>query len=163
MLDFLKALVEKLRIDLLLASLAFAILLFKLFGFDVWWMIFVFCVTYITLLCIEKLLRDIREKRESKRQSLIRAAKARQEEEDLNDEVWKRFYVLDSQALGLLKNIYMAEKDPANPLIRYVHDGGVLAYEIDKNYNFKIPKVLSQYAVNTEFYILDHIESRYYD
>lgn len=139
MLEFLKALVEKLRIDLLLASLAFAILLFKLCGFDAWWMIFVFCLTYIAILGIEKLLRCIRKKRESKRQNLVKAANARQEEEDLNNEVWKRFYALDSQTLGLLKKIYLAEEDPANPLIRYVHDGGALAFEIDRSYDFKIP------------------------
>lgn len=103
MLDFLKALVEKLRVDLLLASLALAILLFKLCGFDAWWLIFVFCVTYIVILCVENWLKGIRKKQELKKQAIAKAAIDKQEEEDLNEEVWKRFYALDTQALGLVK------------------------------------------------------------
>lgn len=140
MLDFLKALVEKFRVDLLLASLAFAILLFKLYGFDAWWMIFVFCVTYIVILAVENWLKGFRKKKELKKQAIARAVKDKQEEEDFNEEIWKRFYALDDQTLGLVKTIYLAERDPVNPLIRYFHDGGALAFEIDNSYDFRIPK-----------------------
>lgn len=47
MLDFLKTLAERLRMELLLAALAIAILLFKIFDFDAWWMFFAFCVAYM--------------------------------------------------------------------------------------------------------------------
>lgn len=138
--DFFKALVEKLRVDLLLASLAVAILLFKVFDFDVWWMLFAFSIAYIVLLGAEKAVKAIRKKKELKKQAIARAIKEKREEEDLNEEVWKRFYALDSKTLGLVKTIYLAEKDPSNSLIRYIHDGGALAYEIDRDYNFRIPE-----------------------
>ena len=141
MIDFLKALVEKLRVDLLLASLAIAILFFKLCEFDAWWMVFVLSVSYITTLGVENGFKAIMKKRESKKKAIDQAAKTRQEEEDLNEEIWKRFFALDSQSLWLLKAIFVAEKDPTNPLIRYVRDGGSLAYEIDKSYVFRIPEV----------------------
>lgn len=140
MFDFLKALVEKLRVDLLLASLAIAILLFKLCGFDAWWLVFVFCVSYIVLLGVEKWLNNLRKKKDSKKRAKARAAMVKQDEDDLNEEVWKRFYALDPRMLGLLKTIYLAERDPANNLIRYIHDGGALAYEVENSYDFKIPK-----------------------
>ena len=138
-MEFLKALVEKLRVDLLLASLAIAILLFKVFGFDAWWMVFAFCVTYIFLLGVEKRVKTVREKKGMEKQKMAQNAKSRQEAVRHNEEVWKRFYALDSQLLDLLKTIYQAETDPANPLIRYIHDGGALAYQIDDSYGFRIP------------------------
>ncbi len=140
LVDFFKALVEKLRIVLLLASLAIAILLFKLFGLDIWWMLFTFSIAYIVLLGAEKAVKAIYQKKELKKQAIARAVKAKRDEEDLNEEVWKRFYALDSQQLGLVKTIYLAEKDPSNPLIRYIHDNGALAYDIDRDYNFRIPE-----------------------
>lgn len=140
LVDFFKALVEKLRIVLLLASLAIAILLFKIFGFDIWWMLFTFSIAYIVLLGAEKAVKTIRQKKELKKQAIARAVKAKREQEDLNEEVWKRFYALDSKNLELVKTIFLAEKDPFNPLIRYIHDGGALAYDIDRDYNFRIPE-----------------------
>jgi hypothetical protein len=140
MLDFLKAFVDKLRVDLLLGSLAVAILLFKLCGIDAWWMVFAFCVAYIGLLCIEHAIKVIREKKESKSRAIANTARLRQEEEDLNVKIWKRFYAMDSQALDLVKTIYLAPKDPTDSLTRYVQDGGTLAYEINENSVFWIPK-----------------------
>ena len=140
MLDFLKALIDKLRVDLLLASLAIAILLYKLCGFDIWWMVFVFCVTYIVLLGMELLFKDIRKSKEVKREYIAKVVEAKQEEEYLNEEIWKRFYALDTQTLVLVKTIYFAERDPNNPLIRYIQDGGNVAYHVEQNYFFRIPK-----------------------
>ncbi len=152
MLDFLKALVEKLRVVLVLASLAIAILLFKWLAFDVWWTVFAFCVAYIALLAIEKGVNAIKKKCELKKQAIVKSAKAKQEEDDFNEEVWKRFYALDAQTLGLVKTIFLAETDPGNPLIHYLHDGGTLAYEIDRSYDFRIP------ASDRVYYPLLHAE-----
>lgn len=138
MLDFFKAIVEKLRVDLLLASLAIAILLLKIFGFDIWWLFFTFSSAYIVLLCVEKGVRGIRQKRELQKRAIDKARKAKKDEERLNDEVWKRFYALDATSLGVVKTIYLAEKDPSNPLIHYIHDCGALAYEIDRSYDYRI-------------------------
>ena len=140
MLDFLKALIDKLRVNLLLASLAVAILLYKLCGFDIWWMVFVFCVTYIVILGIELLFKDIRKGKEVKRKHIAKVLEAKQEEAYLNEEIWKRFYALDNQTLDFVRTIYYAERDPNNPLIRYIQDGGNVAYLVEQNYIFRIPK-----------------------
>ena len=139
MLDFLKAIVDRLRMDLLLASLALAILLLKLCGFDTWWMVFAFCVSYIVMLGVEKWLNNNRKKKDLRKQAIAMATRVKQKEDNMNEEVWKRFYALDPGNLELLKTIYLADMDPGNSLIRYIHDGGALAYEIDRSYDFRIP------------------------
>lgn len=137
--DFFKALIEKLRVDLLLASLAVAILLFKLFGFDVWWMLFTFCIAYIVLLVAENAVKSIRHERELEKLDDARIKKAKNDSDKINEEVWKRFYALDSKSLDMVKKIYLSESDPSNPLRRYIQDGGTLEYEIANNYNYLVP------------------------
>lgn len=140
MQDFLKVLVDKLRIDLLLASLAIAILLFKFLAFDAWWMVFTFCVTYLALVGIEYAIKRNKKKRETLRDLQEKLMKKRQREEDFNEEVWKRFYALEKQSLDCVRRIYLSEKDPDNPYVRYIRDDGAMAFSIESNYDFRIPQ-----------------------
>ena len=139
MIDFLKTLAERLRMELLLAALAIAILLFKIFDFDAWWMIFAFCVAYIALLGAESAIKGIANNREANKMQHARALEAKREADEHNEEVWKRFNVLDKQTLDFVRTIYLAEQDPSNNLIRYFHDGGSVSYEVDHNSAFRIP------------------------
>lgn len=142
---FFKAIVDKLRVDLLLASLAIAILLFKIIAFDAWWMVFVFCVSYLALVGIEFLIRRLKRNRETQRKIQGQLIQERQKEEDFNEEVWKRFYALDKQSLECVTRVYLADKDPCNPYVRFIRDGGLMAYSIERNEAFRIPKGGSYY------------------
>ena len=138
MTDFFKILLERLRIDILLASLAVAVLLYKLMGFDAWWMVFVFCLTALSIMGVEKGIKKLSDRREFRRQEEKKRVKQQLEDDELNEQVWQHFYTLDGQSLELVKKVYYSEKDPSNPYVRYIQDGGVLAYQIDKDPVFRV-------------------------
>ena len=138
MFDFLKAVIEKLRMDLLLAALAISILLFKVIGFDVWWMVFSFCIAYLILIGIESWIKRIKISMINEEKARHQSAEQKREDAFFKEEVWKRFFALDEHSLLLVKDIYLSEKDPQNPLIRYVRDHGKTAYEIERSVDFRV-------------------------
>lgn len=138
MFDFLKAVIEKLRMDLLLAALAISIFLFKVIGFDVWWMVFSFCIAYLILIGIEHWAKHIKTNIANEKKARLRSAEQEREDAFYKEEVWKRFFALDERSLQLVKEIYLSEKDPQNPLIRYVRDYGNIAFEIERSVDFRV-------------------------
>ena len=123
MLEFLKLVVDRLRLWMLLFALGLSILLYKVSDFDGWWMLFAFCVSYLVLLGGESLIKSISKRRQRTREAENERAQQQAEDEFIKEQIWRRFNVLDEYNLVFVKAIYESKRDPYNPYVRYVQTG----------------------------------------
>lgn len=139
MIEFLKLIVDKLRLDLLLAALGLSVLFYKLLGFDVWWMIFSFCASYLVLLWLEHLVKAFKKWRSTEREIETREARQKADDEYINNQIWIRFNSLSEYDLSLVRSVFMSEKDPHNPLVRYCRNNVAIKYQIEDRSEFRVP------------------------
>lgn len=145
-MEWLKVLLEKAKLHSIIGAIAATVLLEKLFRFDLWLLILVFCVSFLLIEYFIYLVKSIKEGKKNAEAEARREEKQMQEYKKCSDLIWHFFLSMPDDVFILSKAIYYIEdKDPHNKYVRVVKDGTEYYYKLYRNENFNISVALNKY------------------
>jgi predicted membrane protein len=135
-MEWLKVLLEKVRIHSFIGAMAFVCLAALIFSFNMWILLFVFCVSFLLIEFFIYLCKKLEEKesQHEKYKNVVR------ENDEILDRMWHLFWGLSDADMKFLKGIYFIEdKDPADKYVRFIRQDNSYYNKVYSDESFDLP------------------------
>ena len=119
-MEWLKVLLEKVRIHSFIGAMVFVCLAALIFSFNMWILLLVFCVSFLLIEFFIYLSHKLNEKeiQHEKHKKVVR------ENDEILDRIWHLFLGLSDADMKFLKGIYFIEnRDPSDKYVRLIQQG----------------------------------------